>query len=395
MNRLGPLLAAFGFALVLFVVATTALVLSVKYKPYGVSDFRRVEYEQKLAEIKRARERARNAVELNPSLEPIASVDEMAFNFGRVDPNSTMSHSFVVKNVGDAPLQLELGDTTCKCTSSSFRGDGFVLPGDETEVTLTWNTGKQAEDYEQVARVHTNDPLNKVLDLKVTGQVRAELIGPQHVNLGSFNVGESFGSRLTFYSQLWDDFSIVAVKCDEFDLDWFVEPPQAGEASLAGAEASSSLILEISGDIVSRGEFNLQMLVVLRPSDGGEDLEHLVSLSGSTKAPISFFHPDLHDSQGLDLGTLSAGNRHEFAVNVRMRGNEGRRLVVLKKEPQQLDVSLEELSSSGVFRLLIAVPDDCSPMIFNRENQRGYVQIGDPDDPSFQNWLPLSGAVVR
>src|SRR5262245_52451963 len=43
-------------------------------------------------------------------------VDEPVYNFGTMQRGTTKSHEFVVHNIGDAPLTLANGGTTCKCT---------------------------------------------------------------------------------------------------------------------------------------------------------------------------------------------------------------------------------------------------------------------------------------
>ena len=60
---------------------------------------------------------------------PAVEVGETEYDFGSMDSNATDSHEFIFRNVGDAPLTLEAGKTTCKCTLSDI-GDGTILPGE-------------------------------------------------------------------------------------------------------------------------------------------------------------------------------------------------------------------------------------------------------------------------
>ena len=62
--------------------------------------------------------------------------------FTRYDPGymqvgDTQQHTFVVRNIGNAPLQLTPGQPSCKCTVSEFSTEP-VPPGESREVLLTW-----------------------------------------------------------------------------------------------------------------------------------------------------------------------------------------------------------------------------------------------------------------
>ncbi|MBM4092928.1 MAG: DUF1573 domain-containing protein, partial [Planctomycetes bacterium] len=75
----------------------------------------------KLTTLSRLRER-----EAAPG--PRVRVDNPTHDFGRMDPLTERSHTFVIRNIGDAPLRLEQGPTTCKCTLSGL-SNRHVLPG--------------------------------------------------------------------------------------------------------------------------------------------------------------------------------------------------------------------------------------------------------------------------
>src|SRR5438045_6779062 len=59
------------------------------------------------------------------------------FNFGMMQLGQTRSHTFVLRNIGDAPLELKAGHPSCKCTVSEFSTDP-VPPGETREVLITW-----------------------------------------------------------------------------------------------------------------------------------------------------------------------------------------------------------------------------------------------------------------
>ena len=63
--------------------------------------------------------------------------------------------------------------------------------------------------------------------------------------------------------------------------------------------------------------------------------------------------------------------------------------------PKLLQTKLDPSGREGFYKLTLTVPQGVDTESFNREDQRGYVQIGDPKDPRFQNWFPLYGATVK
>jgi hypothetical protein len=69
---------------------------------------------------------------------PRAVVDQTEYDFGVMDPRTRGEHEFLVKNGGDAPLQLKEGSTTCKCTVAELPG-AAVAPGEVGRVRLRCN----------------------------------------------------------------------------------------------------------------------------------------------------------------------------------------------------------------------------------------------------------------
>ncbi len=96
--------------------------------------------------------------------------DSEEFNFGRMEFNSTESHVFVFRNEGDAPLELTLGETTCRCTLSEI-GKDTIEPGGSAEVTVEWTATTRSPEFRQSATIETNDPRHPSVSLVVFGQV--------------------------------------------------------------------------------------------------------------------------------------------------------------------------------------------------------------------------------
>ncbi|MCO6456802.1 MAG: DUF1573 domain-containing protein [Pirellulaceae bacterium] len=91
-------------------------------------------------------------------------------SFGTMERDTNAEHVFVVKNVGDAPLNMEKGETTCKCTVSEMV-DNSIPPGGSAKITLRWTAADPGEtvEFRQVARFRTNDPNRPLIELIISG----------------------------------------------------------------------------------------------------------------------------------------------------------------------------------------------------------------------------------
>ena len=159
------------------ITAASGVSLSVHYKPYGVPDVLRAEYETKIADIKEREFLFQNAHKLS---EAIAYMPTNTHDFGIMDPHGTASHQFEIHNKGSAPLALKMGTTTCKCTAGKL-GSSLLQPGEQTTIELTWNTGYKVDEYEQSAFLLTNDPTVPEIEIKVKGEIKGELMSPEKI----------------------------------------------------------------------------------------------------------------------------------------------------------------------------------------------------------------------
>jgi len=78
-------------------------------------------------------------------------VGDLTYDFGKMARHDRSSHSWVVKNTGEAPLEIFLvGNTTCSCTVSKPGKDAngkmetlVIPPGKSDTIDLNWHTDKE------------------------------------------------------------------------------------------------------------------------------------------------------------------------------------------------------------------------------------------------------------
>jgi len=66
---------------------------------------------------------------------PHAAVGETSFDFGKITEDRPLTHTFVIKNTGTAPLHIEDVDPDCACTVPKY--DESIPPGGQGDITLT------------------------------------------------------------------------------------------------------------------------------------------------------------------------------------------------------------------------------------------------------------------
>ena len=390
MNNLPKILLYSLATAVVAVAAIAVTVVSVEYHPEGVKPHQRDAYAKRMQKLERLQQLATT---MASEAKPIVVVSNTEFDFGMVDPHSTLTHDFVIQNHGDAPLQLNLSGTSCKCTMGDLTKD-VLLPGEATDVTMTWNTGYQADEYKQTAMIVTNDPLRSSITLSVKGEVKAKLIAPDQIAFNATDLGVQTEARFLVFSQLWEEFSVVDIKCDIPGFQWHAEPSEVDVTALADSEARSAWEVRVFAAPLELGEYRAKLTLTVVPNDGGEAVDRELACLGKVRKPINFYHPDIHQTNGLDLGTLVSGKKHQFHLVVRTRNDVERKIEVLNVEPKELQAQLQPLSVAGSYRLTLTVPPDCPMVVFNADEKHGFVQVGDPSNKKFSNWFPLLGAVV-
>ena len=87
---------------------------------------------------------------------PHAAIPETAFDFGKITEDRPLTHTFVIKNTGTAPLQIEDVDPDCACTVPKY--DKSIPPGGQGDITLTIKPFSVIHQFKKETKVRLNDP---------------------------------------------------------------------------------------------------------------------------------------------------------------------------------------------------------------------------------------------
>ena len=153
-----------------------ALSQAVSFKPWGVPDSRRDEYDQRVAELDRQAE-LRATFDSRPR--PVVRASHIVHDLGWVHPGEVLVHVFDIENVGNEDLELMRRETSTDRVTAELETE-VVKPGESTRclVTLVAMTEPLSTPATQTVTLATNDPLKNTLVLTLLCQQRQALVVP-------------------------------------------------------------------------------------------------------------------------------------------------------------------------------------------------------------------------
>jgi hypothetical protein len=328
---------------------------------------------------------------------PKVEIIEPVFHFGRMEPQTTGKHSFEVRNIGTAPLTVNVAGTTCKCTVGGVSANE-VPPGDKAFVTLEWNTGYKFQTYSQSAEVRTNDPTKPAFSLEVEGKVR-RLFGAEDEELvvPSITPGKAVTADTIFYSQIWEDMEIVDVKTTLPGVAAQFLPVEERDLKRLEAKSARTLRVTVPGDLPS-GEFRDAIRIKAAPAGKPQEVaEFELPLRGKTLKRFTL-NGLFNENDALLIGQVPQGAGKTVRLSIKLR-DEDLSFPVQKIEvkPSYLKVTVEphqeaDLPTPGLYDVTIEVPAD-APVGQYMGNPQGSLKIttGHPRVPeiTFQVMLAV------
>lgn len=220
---------------------------------------------------------------------PKVEVSEREYNFGAMVLGSKGKHTFVLKNVGQAPLEVVAReeDTSCQCTLGKLSDDGAIPPGGTVDVELQWEIKSPNPEFRHYAIIRTNDPAERKVELVIRGRVEHPyLLSPNDVwDLGTISDEEPTIVRGTIVSPIHDAFKIDRVESqnEQASLTW--EPLSEERLKELKAKSGYDLIVSVRPELPV-GSVSMSMGLHLDPplTEAKDPLR--LSLHGIHPGPI-------------------------------------------------------------------------------------------------------------
>lgn len=302
---------------------------------------------------------------------PKAEVPETTFKFGSIEKGATRSHVFVVRNVGGSTLNVEVKETTCKCTVGDLT-DNDIEPGEYTEVRLEWVAKTDPGPFRHGATLQTNDPSQSHIELNVEGKVVASttLLRPSELIFGTMQPEETKETDLILVSYVDEGLEIVShdILGEGFKSQVDVRFEALGKEELTISDALSGIrILLTYRANKTIGPVSGQLLL----STNLKNAEKLnVPMSSLIVGDISIYGSGWKAKQGLlNMGKIRSAEGKSMRLILAVRGEHSANtefkvasvdppdLKVTFGEPRQLKEKLLHVP------MTIEVPPGTKPMV--------------------------------
>ena len=144
--------------------------------------------------------------------------EEPSYNFGEREEGESVEHSFVIKNVGDAPADAKKLKAQCGCAAVKVAQDKLA-PGEKTSMTLRMSVGKRRGPFRKSTAITSDDDKQDALTLTFEGTVTSTLsVAPERVELGSVDAGKEVTRSAVVTFTQHTPVKITRVVSDPVDL---------------------------------------------------------------------------------------------------------------------------------------------------------------------------------
>jgi hypothetical protein len=117
----------------------------------------------------------RQAVPPKSGQQPVLTLSEAAFDFGKVKYGQVLEHTFTVKNEGESILKIDRIATSCGCTTAKIDKEE-IKPEEKAQLQVVFDTGVMGEAVvkgrqERFVYLKTNDPTKPQVTIKIVSEI--------------------------------------------------------------------------------------------------------------------------------------------------------------------------------------------------------------------------------
>lgn len=292
---------------------------------------------------------------------PRAVVQQNYYDFGIIGVGDEHSHTFTIRNEGEAPLELRQGETTCTCTIGSLEREQLP-PGDSATVTLQWTADKEHQVFRQGATVWTNDPEKPELRFIVSGRVEPlyHLTPQVSWSLGQINNRVETIVTGKIFSRARDSFELndIIVSDPQFyEARW--APLEAPELQRLEARSGYALTAKVKPGL-PQGQFRGALTLM---TDFDEELQPALMIEGYVPGRIRIVGSGWSPRKNrLILGTFasSEGKQAHLLIYAQDEGETDFRILDHFADYDSLEIGIEEEQvaeeDQHLFRVTFTIP---------------------------------------
>lgn len=321
---------------------------------------------------------------------PKVLVPETEYTFGRMSVGGEKEHVFTIQNDGEADLELQAGDPTCKCTAFELSKTS-VKPGESAELLVRWHGKFKDASFQHGGPVFTNDPKKSEVRFAVKGIVDAniEMLPNELWSVGNVSESENGTMQAVVLSRVHDSFQVTEVTSESPFVTTEVVPVPTEK--LSEYEALSAWFIKVT---VSSEMPPGILEADLKISVDCEENPVTVSVTAQKSGPIRVLPTPgvvwVESANGLKMEQFSATKGREVELTLLVEepeGTEPLQFTSVESTPSFIEVGLEPAGKVGTdkarYKMKIKIPPGI-PRSSRQSSDPGRINI-QTNHPSGQN----------
>lgn len=171
---------------------------------------------------------ARGQTNVHPTLAPKLVCAEPIYEFGQMDNNLTVEHTFIIQNTGNLSLIISQVRTSCGCTAVNI-SNSTLRPGETAQIMAKLSLHGRRGPQNKAITVESNDPKKPKITLYLRGTaIPALQVTPELIFYGNI-ASNAVISRPVYLVTKDNQFNILSAKANVSWLDLRTETIEAGK----------------------------------------------------------------------------------------------------------------------------------------------------------------------
>ncbi len=307
-----------------------------------------------------------------PTIGPkVTIVNGERHDFGAMERNAHGKHAYIVRNDGDAPLELETGQPSCGVCIKVFAvAKPTLAPGERTEVHIEWDVKTGDAKFEQSGPLKTNDPLKPSVHLSLTGTVIDNVrVDRPDVHFHDLSPSESATGSVNVYAFKEGDFKIESSDFGNPRVATFLsvksEPLTDSElAREPKAKSGYKLTIDVKPGL-PQGDFDDNLTITTNQSND----PLTVKIIGNIASDILLMGPNVYREKSLiNLPAISqkTGKKHTVFLIVKGPHREETNVTIDSFEPTKdftakLGEPIHDTPKTTRYPITIEIPPGAAP----------------------------------
>lgn len=166
--------------------------------------------------------------------------EEPNFDFGAVDNQNTIEHTFVFKNIGDTTLEISSVRPACGCTVADM-SEKVIPPGGESHLTARLSLQGRTGPQSKAITINSNDPENPQFRVNMSGTIQQALqVSPDRLIFGQMGPGQEAELFVELIGTSTESFTVQKIETTDERLFATAEVIEEGKRHRISAKIKTT-----------------------------------------------------------------------------------------------------------------------------------------------------------